>query len=361
MLEIANTLKLMAAGAALLWVVAVLRRRHFTALDASWGVFCFSIFCVLTQEVYGPVLGNYAQLVGIAGGATCSVFWLVSRALFRPGARIEWPQLALVTAIFLPGVITRLLRFFQADEVLGETEFETLIESLRSFQVFFSSAALLMCLVEAGRGFGAITGPERHLRLMFIGAFGLCVTICTVLPIRDAVTENMATLLEAICAVLILAVTSLAVRYRMQNPHPAPQTKTISLAPPECTDEDRALGRRIEEMLREERLYLEPDLKVAGLAKRLLEPEYKVSRAVTAGLGIANFNRLVNRYRIEHARNLLEKPAQAHRPILDIALESGFASLGPFNRAFKETTGLTPRRYRNAHEQTVAELPTAAE
>ena len=361
MLEIANTLKLLAAGMAMLWVMAVLRRGRFSPLDASWAVFCFALFCVLTEEVYSPVLGNYAHLLGIAGGATCSVFWLVSRSLFRPGAQIAWPHLALVTSIFLPGLIIRLMRFFEVEAMMGEAEFATTIESLRSFQVFFSSAALVMCLVEAGRGFSLTQGPERHMRLAFMGTFGLCVTICTVLPVRDAVSPELAALLESFCAVTILAVTSIAVRYRMLHPHKPPQTKTVRIAAPESTDEDRQLGRRIEAMLREEELYLQAELKVADMARRLMEPEYKVSRAVTAGLGAANFNRLVNRYRIERAKRLLEDPLEQRRPIIDVALQSGFASLGPFNRAFKEATGMTPRAYRTAQADTGGAMPVAAE
>jgi AraC-like DNA-binding protein len=33
-------------------------------------------------------------------------------------------------------------------------------------------------------------------------------------------------------------------------------------------------------------------------------------------------------------------------PILTIALDAGFQSLGPFNRAFKSATGETPSKYR---------------
>ena len=39
-------------------------------------------------------------------------------------------------------------------------------------------------------------------------------------------------------------------------------------------------------------------------------------------------------------------PAQAEVPILTIALDAGFQSLGPFNRAFKAVTGVTPTEYR---------------
>jgi AraC-like DNA-binding protein len=36
-------------------------------------------------------------------------------------------------------------------------------------------------------------------------------------------------------------------------------------------------------------------------------------------------------------------------PILTIALDAGFNSLGPFNRAFKAETGMTPSEFRRLH------------
>ena len=38
--------------------------------------------------------------------------------------------------------------------------------------------------------------------------------------------------------------------------------------------------------------------------------------------------------------------AQAEVPVITIAMDAGFQSLGPFNRAFKATTGVTPTEYR---------------
>ena len=35
-------------------------------------------------------------------------------------------------------------------------------------------------------------------------------------------------------------------------------------------------------------------------------------------------------------------------PILTIALECGYGSIGPFNRAFKQRLGMTPSEYRGA-------------
>ena len=86
---------------------------------------------------------------------------------------------------------------------------------------------------------------------------------------------------------------------------------------------------------------------MAMTAARLGEPEHRVSRCISAATGFPNFNRLINHHRVEAAKGRLAA-ADETRSILQIALDCGFASLGPFNRAFREETGMTPRAYRAA-------------
>jgi AraC-like DNA-binding protein len=54
----------------------------------------------------------------------------------------------------------------------------------------------------------------------------------------------------------------------------------------------------------------------------------------------------------------LADPAQDHLPVLTIALDCGYGSIGPFNRAFKARFGVTPSQYRNlrATEAAVSEI-----
>ena len=80
--------------------------------------------------------------------------------------------------------------------------------------------------------------------------------------------------------------------------------------------------------------------------KKVGVPEYRLRRLINQGLGHRNFNSFVNHYRIAEARAALADPAQAAVPVLTIALDAGFSSLGPFNRAFKAETGLTPSDFR---------------
>lgn len=70
-------------------------------------------------------------------------------------------------------------------------------------------------------------------------------------------------------------------------------------------------------------------------------------------------HRLRPRYRIEHACRLLHE--QPRRSVLDISLDAGFGSLGPFNRAFKAATGGTPSAWRaQSLRSTGSELPDCA-
>ena len=63
-------------------------------------------------------------------------------------------------------------------------------------------------------------------------------------------------------------------------------------------------------------------------------------------MGYRNFNAYIARWRLSEAREALSDPAQAEVPISTIAIDSGFQSLAPFNRAFKAETGMTPTEFR---------------
>lgn len=52
----------------------------------------------------------------------------------------------------------------------------------------------------------------------------------------------------------------------------------------------------------------------------------------------------LNRWRIQHAATLLR---QSKRPIMEVALASGFQNLSLFNRLFRRYQSLTPRQHRN--------------
>jgi AraC-like DNA-binding protein len=109
---------------------------------------------------------------------------------------------------------------------------------------------------------------------------------------------------------------------------------------------DPILLRRLDHLMTVERTYRQEGLAIGALAARLDVPEHRLRQAINEGLGYRNFNAFLNRYRIEDARLALSDVTQREVPVLTIAMDAGFQSLGPFNRAFKAETGVTPTEFR---------------
>jgi len=109
---------------------------------------------------------------------------------------------------------------------------------------------------------------------------------------------------------------------------------------------EAALVARLEALMQADRVYREEGLTIAALAQRLAVPEYRLRRAINQRLGYRNFNAFLNRYRVDEVKAALADPQQAEVPVLTLAMDAGFQSLGPFNRAFKAETGQTPTEFR---------------
>jgi AraC-like DNA-binding protein len=126
---------------------------------------------------------------------------------------------------------------------------------------------------------------------------------------------------------------------------PAPSSAPAPEAPP-IEGADAVVAAELERLMRVERLYREEGLTIAALALRLRVPEHRLRQLINQKLAHRNFSAFLNQWRLSDAKQALTDPAQREVPISTIVLDAGFASLGPFNRAFKAETGLTPSEYR---------------
>ncbi|TWR28720.1 AraC family transcriptional regulator [Mucilaginibacter achroorhodeus] len=93
-----------------------------------------------------------------------------------------------------------------------------------------------------------------------------------------------------------------------------------------------------------ERIFLDPELTLTDLAKKLGTNTSLLSKVINAGFGIS-FNDLINNHRVEEAKRLMASPAHKHFTMLAIAFEAGFNSKATFNRAFKRFSGENPSDY----------------
>ncbi len=115
--------------------------------------------------------------------------------------------------------------------------------------------------------------------------------------------------------------------------------------PQERSFTQNALVRRILEAM-EGGIWQVEGLTVGELAQKVGAPEHQVRKAINRGLGHRNFASFINRARIDAAIERLEAPKASEETILEIAFDVGFSSIGPFNRAFRETTGQSPTDFR---------------
>jgi AraC-like DNA-binding protein len=127
---------------------------------------------------------------------------------------------------------------------------------------------------------------------------------------------------------------------------PWPADAPSADAPPAPDPADDRLAAALDHAMQHQRLYRGDSLTIASLAAHLAAPEYRLRRVINQRLGHRNFNAFVNAWRLQDTYDALADPRLRDRPVLTIALEAGFQSIGPFNRAFKAATGLTPSEFR---------------
>ncbi|MDP3852529.1 AraC family transcriptional regulator [Phenylobacterium sp.] len=110
--------------------------------------------------------------------------------------------------------------------------------------------------------------------------------------------------------------------------------------------ENAWIAEKLDRLMAQERAYREEGLSITALALKLRVPEYRLRRLINQELGHRNFNAFLNQWRLGDAKQALADPAEREVPISTIAFDAGYQSLGPFNRAFKAETGLTPSAFR---------------
>ncbi len=108
------------------------------------------------------------------------------------------------------------------------------------------------------------------------------------------------------------------------------------------------LFSRIENVVKEEKLFLNPDISLGMLSKILRVSPQRISLTINSKLGY-NFNEYINRQRINQSLEIIKNPRSNSLTIASISIDSGFNSLSSFNTSFKKFVGKTPSAYRNIH------------
>lgn len=264
-------------------------------------------------------------------------FWLVARAVFIDERPIAPVHLAFFGAYVL-AALAHLASFGLAPQLVTPTA------ALVRAGMFVS---VLAALATAWRGRAEdLVEVRRRLRTLLILSIGILAFAIPVMELAifaGLLPEVSVTVSAAIILLAALGngLALLGVREdRMLDPEREVR------AQPEPDAAEAVLLARLDSLMREERLYRTERLAIGDLARAIDIPEYRLRRLINRRLGHRNFAAYLNAYRLADVRAALGDAAQADVPILTIALDAGFGSLAPFNRAFREAEGMTPSAYR---------------
>ena len=112
----------------------------------------------------------------------------------------------------------------------------------------------------------------------------------------------------------------------------------------------KILFDKIEALIQEKKLFIEPKLNVEFLAKEVDVSAYKLSNTIKLFSG-KNLNDYLNELRIDLAKELLIHEEYKNYTITSIGLESGFNSKSTFYATFKKHTGFTPAAYQKSFKK----------
>lgn len=329
---------LRSAGIGVLVMLALALAR---ALGNTWvgrlgAAFAASVACHLACPWLVAPAGSIdaAALPVIVGCmAAPGLLWLFAAALFDDAFRPRMVHAAALALLVLAGLWSR----------AGTGP----LHSALPFHLL-SLACLAGALIRTVAGRDAdLLASRRRFRIVLAGgiaAYALVVVAVETHQRGDAVPHA----LSATHALAVLLLTGAAALALLR-----PRTELLWTAPPPppapASEVEPALVDRLLTAVDRDGIHRTEGLTIAQLAVSLGVAEHRLRRQINSALGYRNFNDFLNHFRVRDAAAALADPARAGDPVLTIAHEVGYQSVGPFNRAFKAQTGLTPTEYRRAH------------
>lgn len=306
-------------------------------------------------------IGLEGRLAILAVGATKSAFLLVTTALTLPFPQPLASNLTLLASL-LPLALTALIVTIFVDPPGRRWPWflASVLVSVAFYAHFLRPEFGAVCAIMAVPLYGALlilsiwsarddlVECRCRARPAFAAAIAGLALLFTALQALDA----SVTLMPAFA--LLKSSTSLAVAFSfgiwILQPNldlwPGQQDAKQTARPQaEVPQTDNGLLARIEDAM-QNGIWREEGLTIGALAARLDVPEHRLRRAINQGLGYRNFSSFINSARIQAARNALRDPEEFGTTVLEIAYRVGFSSLGPFNRAFRAETSMSPTEYR---------------
>lgn len=337
----------------LLLTAAALARPGAGAGVRLWGaVFAFSVtgYVVWQDPALVAALRPFGDLAWALSTTSSGCFLLFARALLRdpPATGPDWPGLA-VLATFATLSLSGALSPHDVSPHFWMAH-QTLEFAVYGYAVWLAVGGWRNDLVEDRR---AIRGPLVAVITVYGLLQGVFETISFFAPRPASYPVWEALALAAVSLGVPLFILQTRWDRLARTPAAAAPGTDVPAAGVEVETSlsvaDRLELKRVLDLVDGAGAFREEGLTIGVLAERVQVPEHRLRRLINQGLGYRNYSAFLNDRRIAAAKAALSDPAQARTPVLTLALDLGYGSVGPFNRAFKEATGLTPSAFRAAN------------
>lgn len=267
--------------------------------------------------------------------------WVFARAIFEA----PWPRPLFLYACLFTGLVTWGI-YLAGDAVPADIDSAT---SLVTRVVSLIVVGHAVWLTLKGRP-DDLVEKRRIFRLFFVIVISVQVAAVLIAEILLGSSDPPTWLRLTNVIVIEILTLGLAVPLLRPNseffePEPGSDIERLEQEASGLGAAERVYRQKLLDLM-DDGYYRETGLTIPVLAAKLDYPEHQLRRLINGHLGYRNFSAFLNRYRIDEAKRQLADPERARTPILTIALELGYASLGPFNRAFKTRTGMTPSDFR---------------
>ena len=342
-LSLETAVRLIVIGQQLLIAAVFLAGSDGRAARVSGAFFMLSVVAYMytSDDALAGTLPMLDPVIALLSMVVPYLLWLFARAVFEG----QWPRAPWIYAAVLAGLPAWIIH-------VGQVPVDSTIKN--GAEIVFRVAELsivahALWIAVNGRP-DDLLERRRAFRLFFVGIIALqaAAVIVVELVFTGATPPAWLTLLNVlvIAAMTIgLAIPMLRLSGQFFEPATSPEVSDDAPAPEHPgTTEDIYRDKLLQ--LMDDGYYQETGLTISMLANRLNYPEHQLRRLINGRLGYRNFSAFLNDYRIDDAKAALADPDQARTPVLTIALTLGYASLGPFNRAFKASTDMTPTEYR---------------
>lgn len=298
-------------------------------------------FALVSSTVAFPLLGVATGPLMVMAVANSVFFWWFATALFDDEFRWRWWRIA-------PLVIVLASHF--THEFWPERVIEVVSRLLQQIVIVAMMSHTIALALRDRRG--DLVESRRRFRIIFavvIALTGLIISIADILELYFA-TPALALRVQALSIFVLSIIFSGWLLSLRRDLFAIGASKTKVGAQRDSTllrAADLPVFERLMQLM-EAGVYREEGLTVPTLAEKVGVPEHQLRRLINKELGFRNFSAFLNERRIADAMAVLADPKHARRQVLQIALDLGYGSIAPFNRAFRLATGQSPTEYRKS-------------